>query len=439
MTSSKSIQKTTAVALIGSMALVLSIISSNNLIDAAPDKAVHKPDWSHPKGTSPWPEYGERPDTDTPEVKAWVKLVDWSKVPKLPIRKVKNIGDAPECPGHEVPAGDCWWTCTGCFAEDDVVDCPNKNEWGLTFDDGLQPGTTEKLLGLLKEKNATATFFVTGMNSAKAPWLLQETIDQGHHLASHTWSHSGMTTLTNEEIVAELKWTEKYIHDHTGYKVKYFRPPYGDVDNRVRAIARELGFKTVIWSNEWDTQDWQLEENTISAKDIVNIFKKDLQNLPKHDNGVITLEHDGDPKMTAMARTLLDMGIAKGLKPMHIAQCLGDQVGYNAVPPTTTTTTTTTTGSKPESDASKESQQPSQPQQPQQQKPTEQESPNEGKDKATDTTKPVPKSGAELSNDPSVAKEATDSKTKASGSSQLSGVVGVAGWTVMVVAASLAF
>lgn len=34
--------------------------------------------------------------------------------------------------------------------------------------------------------------------------------------------------MTNEEIVAELKWTEKYIFDHTGYKVKYFRPPYGE-------------------------------------------------------------------------------------------------------------------------------------------------------------------------------------------------------------------
>lgn len=45
--------------------------------------------------------------------------------------------------------------------------------------------------------------------------------------AQLAWSHSGLTTLTNEEIVAELKWTEKYIFDHTGYKIKYFRPPYG--------------------------------------------------------------------------------------------------------------------------------------------------------------------------------------------------------------------
>lgn len=215
----------------------------------------------------------------------------------------------------------------------------------------------------------------------------------------------------------------------------------GDVDNRVRAIARELGFKTVIWSSEWDTQDWQLEENTISSKEIVNIFQKDLNKLPDRENGVITLEHDGDAKMTAMARTLLDMGISKGLKPMHIAQCLGDKVGYNAVPPTTSATTTS---NKPESEAAKGSEQqqsPSQPQQkPAEQKPTEQKSSNDSKDKAVDTTKPaVPKSGTESSNGASVAKEATDAKTKASGSSRLSGVASAAGWAVVVVAASLAF
>ncbi|KAG0327391.1 chitin deacetylase [Dissophora globulifera] len=310
------------------MAFIFATIS----VEAAPNNIPHKPDYSHPKGTSPWPNYGERPKTNTPEVKAWIKLVDWSKVPKIPVRDVESPGDPPECPKGDVPKEDCWWTCTGCFAPDDIVDCPAKNAWGLTFDDGPKPGTTENLLNLLDERKVTATFFVTGMNSMKAPWLLQETIDRGHHLASHTWSHSGMTTLTNEEIVAELKWTEKYIYDHTGYKIKYFRPPYGDIDNRVRAIARQLGFKTVIWSSEWDTQDWQLEEETITSRQIIGIFKNDLQSLPKRKKGVITLEHDGDPKMTVMARTLLEMGQKNGMKPMDIAQCLGDKVGYNAIP-----------------------------------------------------------------------------------------------------------
>ncbi|KAF9108010.1 hypothetical protein BGX27_008501, partial [Mortierella sp. AM989] len=211
-------KKNSTVALVGSVALILGLISSNSLVTAAPKLKI--------QGTTDWPDYGKIPDTNSPEVKAWVDSIDWSKVPKLSIREAQVMGEPPQCPKAEVPLDECWWTCSGCFAEDDIYECPGKTDWGLTFDDGPQEGTTEGLLDVLKQKNATATFFVTGMKSSRYPWLLQETLDQGHHLASHTWSHPGMTTLTNEQIVAELMWTQKFIEEETGYKIKYFRPPY---------------------------------------------------------------------------------------------------------------------------------------------------------------------------------------------------------------------
>lgn len=75
-----------------------------------------------------------------------------------------------------------------------------------------------------------------------------------------------------------------------------------------------------------------MSENTITSKQIVGIFNSGLKSLPDRKKGVITLQHDGDKKLVTMARTLLDMGIKKGMRPMHIAQCLDDKVGYNAVP-----------------------------------------------------------------------------------------------------------
>lgn len=48
-----------------------------------------------------------------------------------------------------------------------------------------------------------------------------------------------MTTLSNEMVLAELGWTMKIIHDSTGGRVpRFWRPPYGDSDSRVRAIAK---------------------------------------------------------------------------------------------------------------------------------------------------------------------------------------------------------
>ena len=52
----------------------------------------------------------------------------------------------------------------------------------------------------------------------------------GHQVAVHTWSHPSLTTLTNEQIIAELGWTKKVIKDLLGVTPLYMRPPYGDIE-----------------------------------------------------------------------------------------------------------------------------------------------------------------------------------------------------------------
>ena len=61
-----------------------------------------------------------------------------------------------------------------------------------------------------------------------------------------------MTTLDNLGVLGQLGWTMEIIHSSTGGRLpKYWRPPYGDSDNRVNAIAREVfGLQTVIWNQE---------------------------------------------------------------------------------------------------------------------------------------------------------------------------------------------
>lgn len=65
-----------------------------------------------------------------------------------------------------------------------------------------------------------------------------------------------MTSLTNEEIVAQLYWTQKAIKESLGITPKCWRPPYGDVDDRVRAIAWQMGMRTILWDQ--DSNDWNL-------------------------------------------------------------------------------------------------------------------------------------------------------------------------------------
>lgn len=61
-----------------------------------------------------------------------------------------------------------------------------------------------------------------------------------------------MTTRTNLEVLAELGWTMQIIHNSTGGRLpKFWRPPYGDSDTRVQAIASKIfGLTTIIWNQE---------------------------------------------------------------------------------------------------------------------------------------------------------------------------------------------
>ena len=119
--------------------------------------------------------------------------------------------------------------------------------WGLTYDDGPALYTGD-LLQYLDTVNLKATFFVVGSRAISYPALLQQEYMAGHQIAVHTWSHPPMTTLTNEQIIAEFGWTKKIIKDVLGVTPTFWRPPYGDVDNRVRAIAKAMGLQTSIWT-----------------------------------------------------------------------------------------------------------------------------------------------------------------------------------------------
>jgi hypothetical protein len=115
----------------------------------------------------------------------------------------------------------CDWAKSGCMGTS-IGDCP-KGLWGLTYDDGPSDVSPE-LYDFLKTTNQKATLFMIGSNVIKYPATVKRAFDEGHEIAIHTWTHSYMTTLSNDRIVAELKWTELAIQQITGRSPRLFRP-----------------------------------------------------------------------------------------------------------------------------------------------------------------------------------------------------------------------
>ncbi|KAI8901613.1 hypothetical protein BC833DRAFT_562275 [Globomyces pollinis-pini] len=235
--------------------------------------------------------------------------------------------------------GDKWKACyspaTGCTRNDsqyfkaDISTCPQQNDWGLTYDDG--PTVEEKgfstvnIKNELKLKDIRATFFVIGANIIRNPQLLIELYNDKHQIGLHTWTHHPLTTLKNEEIVAEIKYTEALIYKNLGVIPTFLRPPYGDIDDRVRAIVSALGYRNVLWTDPAPLRDSKDgAQQSTSTKSLQSMIKT-IQSWFYPQKGFISLQHDVNNFTSYIAVKVLQSISTTNfpLKPQPVGSCLG--------------------------------------------------------------------------------------------------------------------
>ncbi|KAL1946775.1 hypothetical protein VTO73DRAFT_14879 [Trametes versicolor] len=248
--------------------------------------AVGSPEWSA----------GYPPDKvdSQPLPQAWTDAlaaaVKAGKIPDFP--PSQNVpGQNPVYPNGLDPNGDVVCSATEkCRNSGDIWDAPD-GVFASSFDDGPTE-FSPALYDFLKTNNVITTHFMIGKNIIDNPTgFTQAFEDLQSDIAVHTWTHPYMTTLTNEEVLGELGWTMQLIHNSTGGRIpKYWRPPYGDSDNRVRAIAKEVfGLTTVIWNQ--DTEDWSVGSPGGATRPEVNANLEKWITGPKSP-GLVILEHE---------------------------------------------------------------------------------------------------------------------------------------------------
>jgi peptidoglycan/xylan/chitin deacetylase (PgdA/CDA1 family) len=127
----------------------------------------------------------------------------------------------------------------------------------LTFDDGYLD-FYENALPILRECGFTAVMFLVadfsrhtnwwdyGNHPLRAPLLRKNHIStmqqEGIELGSHTCSHRSLVALGDSELRDELARSKSVLEDLTSHPVTLLSYPYGDVDGRVKAAAREVGY-----------------------------------------------------------------------------------------------------------------------------------------------------------------------------------------------------
>jgi len=241
-----------------------------------------------------WPVQDKIPDTTSDEVQTWMKELEGFYIPDIAPTVDGSCAGDPVAVSQAASRG--WWTCGGYTRETDITSCPDKLTWGVSFDDGPSP-YTQSLLNYLDEKDLLATFFVVGSRVIERPTVLLEEYMAGHEISVHTWSHKHLTSLTTEQIVAELGWTRKAIKAVLGVTPTTMRPPYGDIDDRVRAIALAMGMVPILWTRtpsggQFDTNDWRVAGGLVTGVESYATFQSILKNATDIDTGFIVLQHD---------------------------------------------------------------------------------------------------------------------------------------------------
>ncbi|KAG8757391.1 Carbohydrate esterase 4 protein, partial [Ceratobasidium sp. 423] len=123
--------------------------------------------------------------------------------------------------------------------------CTQPKTLAVTFDDG--PNTyTKTIVDTLNAAGGKATFFFNGKNynciyDTTNADRAKYAFDRGHQVASHTWAHLHLPTLTNAQITSEFQRTNDAIKKITGAVPAFVRPPFGEYNTNVQNIAGSFG------------------------------------------------------------------------------------------------------------------------------------------------------------------------------------------------------
>lgn len=162
----------------------------------------------------------------------------------------------------------------------------------LTFDDGPWPGSTLKIVQILKDAGVRATFFELGQQVRRDPKTSRAVIEAGNVIGNHSWSHPFLTKLKPAQIRKQITDSAGAIKWATGQSPKVFRPPYGAIDRDVWNQARITRETVTLW--DVDALDW-----TRPGAD------KIVRNVTSHMGRVsIVLMHDGGGDRSQTIRAL---------------------------------------------------------------------------------------------------------------------------------------
>ncbi len=173
----------------------------------------------------------------------------------------------------------------------------------LTFDQGYENGCTARILDTLREKDAPATFFLTGHYVESAPDLIERMAAEGHTLGNHSNRHLDATEVPLAEMQSDLRELRDMVHESFGADCTLYRFPEGKFSEQALALVQAEGCRPVFWSFAY--ADWDPENQPAEGEALERLISR------LHD-GAIYLLHSVSSTNAAILGRFIDAARAEG-------------------------------------------------------------------------------------------------------------------------------
>ena len=180
---------------------------------------------------------------------------------------------------------------------------PNKPMMALTFDDG--PGErTHELLDMLEKYDAHATFFMQGVHVSQYAGDVERMKEIGCEIGNHSYNHPQLTGEADGGA-SQVAKTNELLKQACGQPATVLRPPYGAVNDKVKAA---VGMPMILWNI--DTLDWKTKDTQSTIDSVLNTA----------DDGDIVLMHDIHSSTVDAALELIPKLIENGYQLVTVSE-----------------------------------------------------------------------------------------------------------------------
>lgn len=190
----------------------------------------------------------------------------------------------------------------------------HRGEVALTLDDGPDPEITPKVLDLLDQAGARASFFCIGRRVAAHPEIAAEIVRRGHLLENHTWSHPNLfACYLPPQQRREVRRAQEVLEEIGGRRPAFFRAPAG---------FRNLFLDRELWAAGLTLAAWTRRGYDTVERDPAKVAERLLRGLRAGD---VLLLHDGsalrdsgNPLVLEALPRVLDGLAAAGLRSVPL-------------------------------------------------------------------------------------------------------------------------